>query len=84
MKYLDIAMDIAEKLGVEYADIRIQQTTSERIYLEDISFNENVLSTVYGYGIRVLYNGAWGFAHSNIFADEAVKKTTQKAFEIAK
>jgi TldD protein len=83
MKYLDIAMDLAVKLGADYADIRIQKTISERIYLEDISFKHNDLSTTYGYGVRVLKNGAWGFAHSNIFSEEAVNKTVKMALEIA-
>jgi len=84
MKYLDIAIDYARKLGVDYADIRIQKSISEMIYLENVSFKANNLDTTHGYGIRVLKNGAWGFAHSNIFSEDAVKTTTKKAFDIAK
>jgi len=84
MKYLDIAIDYARKLGVDYADIRIQKSISEFIYLENVSFKQNKVDTTHGYGIRVLKNGAWGFAHSNIFTEEAVRKTTKKAFDIAK
>ncbi|MCL2063360.1 MAG: TldD/PmbA family protein [Candidatus Cloacimonetes bacterium] len=84
MKYQEIAMGIAKDLGADYADIRIQRTTQEWIYLEDTSFKQNAQGTIYGYGIRVLKDGAWGFSHSNIFSEEAVKKTTQKAFDIAK
>ncbi|MCL1826811.1 MAG: TldD/PmbA family protein [Candidatus Cloacimonetes bacterium] len=84
MRYLRIAIDEAIKLGADYADIRIQKTTEEHIYLEDTNFKENMQAVVYGYGIRVLKNGAWGFAHSNVFTDEAVLKTVKRAFEIAK
>jgi TldD protein len=84
MKYLDIAIDLARSLGADYADIRIQRSTTESIYLEDVGFKHNAIDTIYGYGIRVLKNGAWGFAHSNIFTEDAVRKTTKKAFEIAK
>ena len=84
MKYLDIAMNLAKQLGVEYADIRIQKSTTEIIYLENLGFKHNGLNTTYGYGIRVLRNGAWGFAHSNIFTEESVIKATKRAVEIAK
>lgn len=84
MKFLDIAMDYAKVLSADYADIRIQRTTNENIFLEDTSFKNNSNSVIYGYGIRVLKDGAWGFAHSNIFTEDALKKTTQIAFDIAK
>ena len=84
MKYLEIAMGIAKSMGADYADIRIQKTTQEWIYLEDTNFKQNAQGTVYGYGIRVLKDGAWGFAHSNIFNEDTVKKTVQRAFDIAK
>lgn len=83
MRFLDIAMQKALDLGADYADIRIQKTTSERIYLENQSLKSSDNSVLYGYGIRILKDGAWGFAHSNIFSEEAVVKTTRKALEIA-
>ena len=84
MKYLEIAMNLARDLGVDYADIRIHKTTKEWIYLEDTNFKTNTQRQLYGYGIRVLKDGAWGFSHSNIFSEEEVIKTTKKAFELAK
>lgn len=84
MRYLELAMEKALSLGVDYADIRIQKTTAENIYLENFSFKNTNLDTSYGYGIRILKDGAWGFAHSNIFTDEALLKTVCQAFETAK
>ncbi len=84
MKYLEMAIDKAVQLGADYADIRIQKTTSESIYLQNFSVKESNQNVLYGYGIRIMKDGAWGFAHSNIFTDEALVKTVQKAFETAK
>jgi len=84
VKYLELAMDYAKKLGVDYADIRIQKNITEFIYLENVNFKGNYNTTTHGYGVRVLKSGAWGFAHSNIFTEEAVKKTTKKAYDIAR
>lgn len=83
MKYLDLAMNAATSLGAEYADIRIQRTTDETIFLQNLSLKHVESSVIEGYGIRVFKDGAWGFAHNHVFSDEAVLATVQKAFEIA-
>lgn len=83
MDYLSLAMENALSAGADYADMRIQKTRSESIYLRNLSLKNTANSVVYGYGIRVLKNGAWGFAHSNVFSQDAVLETVKKALEIA-
>ncbi len=83
MKYLDLAMNAATSLGAEYADIRIQKTTDQVIYLQNLSLKNTSNNVLYGFGIRVFKDGAWGFAHSNIFSDESVLATVKRAVEIA-
>jgi len=84
MKYLDLALNEAEILGADYADIRIQKTTSQSIYLQNQSLKQTSNQVLDGYGIRIFKDGAWGFAHSNVYSAEAVQKTVKRAFEIAK
>jgi TldD protein len=76
-------MNAAESLGAEYADIRIQKTTDQVIYLQNLSLKNTSTNVLYGYGIRVFRDGAWGFAHSNVFSDEEVLKTVKRASQIA-
>ncbi len=83
MKYLDIAMDAAKSMGADYADIRIQKSTTETIYLHNLSLKNTSTDITEGYGIRVFKDGAWGFAHSNIFKDDQVKATVKRAMDIA-
>jgi len=83
MKYADLAMDAALGLGAEYADIRIQKTTDQVIYLQNLSLKNTSNSILHGYGIRVFKDGAWGFAHSNVFSQDAVLDTVKKAAGIA-
>lgn len=83
MKYLDIAMNTANALGADYADIRIQKTTDQTIYLHNLSLKNTSMDTIHGYGIRVFKDGAWGFAHSHVFTDDAVAATVKRALEIA-
>jgi len=82
--YLKLAMDSALSLGADYADIRIQKSRTESIYLRNLSLKNTSLQELYGYGIRVFKNGAWGFAHSNVFTEDAVHNTVKKAYGIAK
>lgn len=84
MKHLlDAAMNMANSLGVEYADMRLQKTRREFIYLRNLSLKNTSNTVNHGYGIRIFKNGAWGFAHNNVFTVDAVKKTVEKAYEIA-
>ncbi len=83
MDYLSLAMEAAQMQGAEYADIRIQKTSSNFIWLRDLSLKRNRNSIVHGYGIRVFKNGSFGFAHSNIFTKDAVLETVKRACKIA-
>lgn len=74
MDYLSFAMDAARRLGADYADIRIQRTQTEMLYLRNLSLKHCNLDELYGYGIRVFKNGAWGFAHNTVFSEEAIEK----------
>lgn len=68
----------------EYADIRWVKRQHENI--SAFNYNvENLSSHIdEGYGIRVLYNGAWGFACGSIFEEKSADKSLKLAIEIAK
>ncbi|MBN1968465.1 MAG: TldD/PmbA family protein [Candidatus Delongbacteria bacterium] len=83
MDYLEIAMDEAIRIGADYADIRIMETFTEFLFLQDLSLKVNSANKRYGYGIRVLKNGAWGFAHNNSFTKDAISETVKKAYSSA-
>lgn len=73
-----------KKKGVSYADIRRTQRLSQNIKVknrnvEALSQNEDA-----GFGIRVLHNGAWGFAASSILTPAEFKRIANLALEIAK
>lgn len=70
--------------GVEYADIRRVKRQHENISVFNYNV-ENLSSHIdEGYGIRVLYNGAWGFACGSIFETKAIEKNIKLAIEIAR
>lgn len=83
-KMADAALSLAKKLGAEYADIRIN-----RYRLETIATRERQVMNVsrgqnFGFGVRVLVKGTWGFAASPLLTAEEVERVTKEAIEIAK
>src|SRR5262245_11629008 len=80
----DDALSTAKKLGASYADIRINRyrlealSTRER-QVQNLSSGQN-----FGFGVRVLINGTWGFAASPLMTADEVKRITAEAAAIAK
>jgi len=68
---------------VSYADIRFVQQEEERIVAENGILSSYKLSTDRGVGIRVLANGAWGFASTYDLEQEVLLETAAKALKIA-
>jgi TldD protein len=79
-----LALDAAKIFGASYADIRIIEEQSETINIKNGRVEELVSSTNYGFGIRVLANGAWGFAGSFLVEKKEVERVARLAVEIAK
>jgi TldD protein len=82
-RYTDTALDVIKSKGATYGDIRIIETKGEGLIHKDGKLggvsNENTL----GYGIRVIKNGAWGFASSDKMGIEDIKKCASFAVSVA-
>ena len=61
----EAALARAAALGASYADIRINRYRRESIATRERQVQNVSRSTSYGLGLRVLVNGAWGFAATN-------------------
>lgn len=80
----DVALSTAKRLGASYSDIRIN-----RYRLENVSTRERQVLNVssgqnFGFGVRVLVKGTWGFAASPIVTAEEVRRVTSEAVNIAR
>ena len=80
----DIALNTARKLGVSYADIRINRYRNEFIATREQQVQNVSRGQNFGFGVRVLYKGTWGFASSRSVTPEDVRRITQQAVEIAR
>ena len=80
----DRVLNLAEVQGASYADIRIVRRQSQGItvkngVVEALSSSENQ-----GFGVRVVVDGAWGFASSAYLEAAEVDQVTALAVQIAK
>ena len=68
------ALDAAKSAGAEYADVRISQNRNQAIQAREHRVQSLTDSETFGFGVRVLVRGAWGFAASrDLAADEMVR-----------
>ena len=78
------ALNLAQMKGASYADVRLVETESQSIVVKNGIVEAVSLGTNQGFGIRVMADGAWGFASSAHVQREKVDEVTALAIEIAK
>ncbi|MCI0405594.1 MAG: TldD/PmbA family protein, partial [candidate division Zixibacteria bacterium] len=69
---------------VDYADARFIRSQTETIVVKDGKVEALSRLNDAGFGIRVLIGGGWGFASSSKLSAAEMKKTANRALEIAR
>ena len=80
----DVALARAAALGASYADIRVSRYRRESIATREKQVQNVSRSTSYGFGLRVLVDGAWGFAATNKVEPAAARAAAEQAVAIAR
>ncbi len=80
----DLALAEVTRLGVDHADVRARHEDSESVHVRDEAVEGVSRASSRGVGIRVLYDGAWGFAATNDASGDAVRRAAQQAVEVAR
>ena len=80
----ELALNFAKDKGASYADIRIEEIEEENSSVKSGAVELIERSTDFGFGIRVIANGSWGFAGCADLSPESIEKTSRLAVEIAK
>ena len=81
---LKSALQALKAQGAEYADARWERHRSERILVRNGQVAALTQHQDEGFGIRVLYKGAWGFAASPFLTEQEIERVARRALEIAK
>jgi TldD protein len=77
-------LDLAKLKKVDYADIRIVRRQNEEIGVKNGRVEALIHDSDFGFGIRVLFRGAWGFASSSKVTKTEMETVFRKALKIAK
>src|SRR3954452_18919306 len=80
----EAALSRATALGASYADIRVNRYRRESIATRERQVQNVARSASYGLGLRVLVNGAWGFAATNHVDPAAARAAAEQAVAIAR
>jgi len=80
---INLALKEAESKNVNFAEVRILGYDSEVIALRNSEIDQIGRAYNIGYGVRVIKNGAWGFASSADISKETVKEVVNNAIKEA-
>ena len=80
----DAALAAAKKAGATYADIRINRYRNQFIFTRDRRVQNIANTEDYGFGVRVIVDGTWGFASSSVVTKEEIARVAGQAAEIAR
>jgi len=92
-KLAAVALERAKKLGASYADIRINRYRDQVVALRSnpdrdsgkLNHVPSVNETQsFGFGVRVIANGTWGFAASHVVTPEEIARVAGVAVAVAK
>ena len=78
------ALDTATQLGAGYADVRIVRRREQNAMVKSGQVEGLSLGETEGFGVRVLVDGAWGFASSGRMDGAAVDAVAGLAVRIAR
>ncbi len=77
-------LDLAGLKRVDYADIRVVRRQNEEIEVKKGNVEALTHDEDFGFGIRILFRGAWGFACSSKMNKKEMETVFEKALKIAK
>jgi len=79
-----LALDTATAKGATYADVRVMDIRQRYLSTKNGETAQVRESESYGLGVRVIVEGAWGFASTDDLSRQGVHAAAAKAVEIAK
>ncbi len=80
----NVGLNAAKAKGASYADVRIGRYLRQFVATRDKRVQGVANTENYGVGIRVLVNGAWGFAATHTVTRDAIAKAAEQAVAVAK
>ena len=79
----DMALTLAQDSGAEFADVRIQERRENTVYVSRRTLKGIDDSERFGFAVRVLKNGNWGFASGTRLDADTLASATKQALATA-
>lgn len=83
-KLAETALTKAKEMGASFADFHLMQTDRESLYVREEMVQGVDAGSSLGCSVRVLVDGAWGFAASEEISEERVGALVASAVAVAK
>src|SRR6266700_3944851 len=80
----DAALGRARELGAQHADFRLERIRTGVLRLRDAKLDTSVDSEDLGLAVRVIHDGAWGFASGIERTPDAARRLAEQAVAAAK
>jgi TldD protein len=80
----NLALDVARSRGATYADVRVVERREQTVRVKNGDVEALSETTDRGLGVRVVAEGAWGFASSASLARQHIEDAAALAVEIAR
>jgi len=80
----DLALDVARMRGATYADVRIVHRRTHQVTVRNGAVGSLTAAETLGFGVRVIADGAWGFAASSRLTRREVEQVAAEAVEVAR
>ena len=80
----DVALNAARSKGASYTDVRIGRYLNQFVVTREDKVQNIVNTESYGMGIRVIANGAWGFAATDKLDKDSIARAAELAVATAK
>src|SRR5689334_18831650 len=74
-----LALDAARSAGAQYADVRVSRNRNQSIFTREQRVQGIADNETFGFGVRVLVDGAWGFAASADLTRDEVQRVARQA-----
>lgn len=74
-----IALDAAKSAGADYADVRFVRNRTQNVSTREQRVSGIADNETYGFGVRTLVNGAWGFSASRDLTRDEVARVAKQS-----
>jgi TldD protein len=82
--FAEYAVNLALKLGAEFADVRVERATGTSITIMDGKTKTMSAQNETGFGLRAFIGGGWGFAAGSAIDKSPMRTATESAVKMAK